>query len=132
MLLTCVLSRRLALCGLLPLVLAHAGRLYAQADPDAANLPVFTNPIDVTGLPLVMRVSVPDRESGRLVDIAVPAGFLGPKFLQLLASPLSAQFDGSGASTQTPAMGRQSGHWRAMVRAASKTGLPPKSRSSTK
>jgi hypothetical protein len=93
MLLTCVSARRLSLLGLFGLLLAHAGTLYAQPGPDSVNLPVFTSPIDVTGLPLVMRVSAPDRESGRMVDIAVPRGFLGPKFSQLLTAPLSAQFD---------------------------------------
>jgi hypothetical protein len=88
--LTCVPRRPLALLGLLPLLLAHPGTLYAQPGP---NLPVFTSPIDVTGLPLVMRVSAPDRESGRLVDIPVPPGFLGPRFSRLLATPLSTQFD---------------------------------------
>src|SRR5690349_11155167 len=85
--------RPLLLLGVLTLLLAHAGKLYAQPAPDSVNLSVFTSPIDMTGLPLVLRVSAPERESGRLVDIAVPPGFLGPKFLQLLATPISAQFD---------------------------------------
>ena len=90
MLLTRVPRRPLAVLGLLTLLLAHAATLYGQPGP---NLPVFTSPIDVTGLPLVMRVSAPDRESGRLVDIALPPGFIGPRFSTLLAAPLSAQFD---------------------------------------
>ena len=40
-----------------------------------------------------MRVSAPDRETGALVDIPVPPGFLGPKFTQLLSAPLNVQFD---------------------------------------
>jgi hypothetical protein len=83
----------LAVLGLLTLLLAHADTLYAQPDPNSVNLPVFTSPIDVTGLPLVMRVSAPDRETGRLVDIPLPPGFLGPKFSRLLGAPISAQFD---------------------------------------
>jgi hypothetical protein len=93
MLLTCVPRRLSALLGLLTLMLAHAGTLDAQPAPNPVNLPVFTSPIDVTGLPLVLRVSAPDRASGKLVDIAVPTGFLGPKFSRLLGAPLSAQFD---------------------------------------
>lgn len=93
MLLRCVPRRPLVFFGLLTLLLANAGKLYAQPDPNSVNLSVFTSPIDVTGLPFVMRVSAPDRESGRLVDIAVPPSFLPPKFSQLLAVPLSAQFD---------------------------------------
>ena len=89
----CVPRRPLALLGLLTLMLAHAGTLYAQPAPNSENLPIFTSPIDVTGLPLVMRVSAPDRASGKLVDIDVPPGFLPPKFKQLLGAPLSAQFD---------------------------------------
>ena len=75
----------MALLGLLTMLLARAGTLYAQPPPNP-NLPVFTSPIDVTGLPLVMRVSAPDRETGQLVDIPVPPGFLGPKFTRLLGS----------------------------------------------
>ena len=90
--LTCVPSRPLALLGLLTVLLAPAGTLYAQPPP-SPNLPIFTSPIDVTGLPLVLRVSAPHRESGQLVDIPVPPGFAGPRFTRLLGAPLSAQFD---------------------------------------
>ena len=41
----------------------------------------------------MLRVSAPDRETGALVDIPVPPGFLGPKFTQLLSAPLNVQFD---------------------------------------
>ena len=91
--LTCVPARPLAVLGLLPMLLAPAGEAYAQPDPSSVNLPVFTSAIDVTGLPLVMRVSAPDRESGALVDIPLPPGFLGPRFSRLLAAPISVQFD---------------------------------------
>lgn len=79
--------RLLAVLALLPLLLGYAGTLRAQ------NLEVFTSPIDVTGLPLVMRFSAPNRETGRLVDIPVPPGFFGPKFSRLLGASLNAQFD---------------------------------------
>lgn len=91
MLPTRVPKRPLALLGMVTLLLAHAGAVSAQSD--SVNLPVFTSPIDVTGLPLVMRVSAPDRESGRVIDIAVPPGFIGPKLSRLLGAPISAQFD---------------------------------------
>jgi hypothetical protein len=61
-------------------MLAHAGTLHAQPPNNTVNLPIFTSPIDVTGLPFVMRVSAPDRSSGTLVDIDVPPDFLPPKF----------------------------------------------------
>lgn len=86
-------SRPPAMLALLALLLTGGGVAHGQPAPSSVNLPVFTSPIDATGLPLVMRVSAPDRESGRMVDIAVPPGFIGPKFSQLLSAPLSAQFD---------------------------------------
>ena len=42
------------------------------------NLPVFTSPIDITGLRVQVRAVAPDRETGRPVDVALPAGLLGP------------------------------------------------------
>src|SRR5437016_4353233 len=68
--------RLLALLGIFTSLLAHDSTLYAQPGPDSVNLAVFTSPIDVTGLPLVMRVSVPDRETGRVIDIPIPPGFI--------------------------------------------------------
>ncbi|MEO8563993.1 MAG: hypothetical protein ABI601_18075, partial [bacterium] len=85
--------RPIALLGMLTLLFAHGGALRAQPGPSSPNLPVFTTPIDATGLPLLLRVSAPDRETGRMVDIAVPPGFTGPKFSALLGTPLNAQFD---------------------------------------
>ena len=90
---------------LLALLLAHGAALYAQSPP-SGNLPVFTSPIDMTGLPLVMRVSAPDRETGKMVDIAVPPPFLGPKFAKLLATPLSAQLDRFWSVDPDPTRGK--------------------------
>src|SRR5260370_5976365 len=63
------------------------------AFPQDGNLPVFTSPIDITGLRVQIRAVAPDRETGQPVDVALPAGVLGPKFSQFLATPLSTQFD---------------------------------------
>lgn len=72
-------------------LLVMAPRL-ALAQP-GGNLPAFTSPIDITGLRVQIRTVAPDRETGRPVDVALPAGLLGPKFNQFLSTPLSTQFD---------------------------------------
>jgi hypothetical protein len=62
----------------------------AQADD---NLPVYTSPIDATGLRIQLQASVPDRDSGRPVNTALPVDQLPPQFRALLATPLSTAID---------------------------------------
>jgi hypothetical protein len=57
------------------------------------NLPVYTSPIDATGLTLQLQASVPDRDSGQPINIPVPPQLLPPDVAQLLSSPLSTQMD---------------------------------------
>ena len=71
--------------------LGAGGVAKAQSNPDL--LPVFTSAIDVTGLKLQLRAAAPDRESGKLIDVALPLDLVGPKFNQLLSTPLSSQLD---------------------------------------
>lgn len=66
--------------------------LLAQSS-QAGNLPIYTSPIDVTGLKLQLRVTAPDRDSGKPVEVALPVNLLGPKMNQLFATPLSTQMD---------------------------------------
>ena len=66
--------------------------LLAQSS-QAGNLPIYTSPIDVTGLKLQLRVTAPDRDSGKPVEVALPVDLLGPKMNQLFATPLSTQMD---------------------------------------
>src|ERR1051326_8912123 len=61
----------------------------AQSD----NLPVYTSPIDVTGLRLELHAIAPDRDTGAPVDVSFPGGLLGPKMKLLLATPLSSELD---------------------------------------
>ena len=57
------------------------------------NLPIYTSPIDVTGLKIQLRVTAPDRDSGKPVDVVLPVDLLGPKMHQLFSTPLSTQMD---------------------------------------
>ena len=82
-----------AAVAFLALIFCCASSVHAQPAPDPGNLGVFTSPIDVTGLPMIMRISAPDRETGQLVDVPVPPGLLPPAFAQLLGTPLNVQFD---------------------------------------
>lgn len=59
----------------------------------AGNLPIYTSPIDITGLKLQLRVTAPDRDSGKPVDVVLPVDLLGPKMNQLFSTPLSTQMD---------------------------------------
>jgi hypothetical protein len=67
--------------------------LCGSSAPRAQNLPVFTSPIDITGLKVQLRIFALDRESGKPVSVALPPGLFGPKMNQFFSAPLSAQFD---------------------------------------
>ena len=98
--------RTLAVCsGFLTLLLAPNCTLHAQPTAVSDNLPIFTSPIDVTGLKLVLSIVAPDRESGAPVEIALPAGFVGPKFSQVLSTPINEQFDKYWAVDPDPQSG---------------------------
>src|SRR4051794_10184996 len=50
------------------------------------NLPVYSSPIDATGLRIQLQASVPDRDSGQPVNTPLPVDQLPPKFRALLAT----------------------------------------------
>lgn len=96
--------RRLALAALGALVLLFGNVVPAPAAP-GDNLPVYTSPIDATGLTLQLRVAAPDRETGKRVDIALPVGLSGPKMNQMFSTPLSTQIDRYWNATPDPKTG---------------------------
>ena len=61
--------------------------------PHAQFLPVYTSPIDITGLKVQLRIFAPDRETGQPVSVPLPGGLFGPKMSQFFSAPLSTQFD---------------------------------------
>jgi hypothetical protein len=69
------------------------GSSVSNGQTNTGLLPIFTSPIDITGLSLKLRAIAPDRDSGVLVDVPFPSGFLGPRMKQLMSAPLSVQFD---------------------------------------
>jgi hypothetical protein len=71
------------------LVLILGGSLVTRAQ----FLPVFTSPIDITGLKIQLRLFAPDRETGQPVNVPLPGGLFGPKMSQFFSAPLSTQFD---------------------------------------
>lgn len=85
--------RTLSSVRLVLLLTGGAGAARAQPPGGSPNLPVFTSPIDVTGLSLVLVATAPDRETGVPRDIPLPPGVVGPKMARLLATPLNAQLD---------------------------------------
>ena len=58
------------LAGLGALVLLLGG----SSVPRAQFLPVFTSPIDITGLKVQLRLFAPDRETGQPVSVPLPVG----------------------------------------------------------
>src|SRR5215208_6409693 len=100
------IRRRIAL---LPVLAALALALFAAAAPraqaDDGNLPVYTSPIDVTGLKLQLQVAAPDRESGKPVAVTLPTGLLPPEMSALFATPLSAQIDQQWSAIKDPETG---------------------------
>jgi hypothetical protein len=95
--------------GACRLVMIAACALLPNTIPIAAvaqeNLPVFTSPIDITGFTAQLHAIAPDRNTGRPIEVSIPPGVLPPKFGQLLATPLSAQFDQYWAVTKDPKTG---------------------------
>jgi hypothetical protein len=73
-------------------LLVASGPSPAQAS-GSDNLPVYTSPIDITGLKLQLRAVVPDRNTGKPVEVPLPAGPLGPAMNALLSIPLSTEMD---------------------------------------
>ena len=90
---TFIRRRTTVLIGLGALTLLAFGSPMLRAQPGSGNLPVYTSPIDITGLKLQLRAVAPDRDSGRPVDVALPVGLIGPKMNQLFSTPLSTQID---------------------------------------
>lgn len=90
---TYIRRRTTVLIGLGALTLLAFGSPMLRAQPGSGNLPVYTSPIDITGLKLQLRAVAPDRDSGRPVDVALPVGLTGPKMNQLFSTPLSTQID---------------------------------------
>ena len=76
----------------------------AQAAGDQ-NLPIYTSPIDITGLKLLLRAVAPDRNTGKPVEIPLPTGPLGPRMNALLSAPLSDQLNLYWAHTPDPNTG---------------------------
>jgi len=70
------------------------------------NLPVYTSPIDITSYHVQLHAAAPDRNTGQMVDVAIPVGLLGPKMNQIVSSPLGAQMDQYWAVTPDPKTGR--------------------------
>lgn len=82
--------------ALVPILATLALALFAGAAPQAHaddNLPVFTSAIDVTRGRIQLKAVVPDRDSGRPVEVPLPPDLLPPKMRKLLTTPLGAQMD---------------------------------------
>lgn len=67
------------------------------------NLPIYTSPIDITGLRLQIQAVAPDVDTGKPVPFPFPSALLGPKINQVLSTPLSAQFDQAWAAQRANA-----------------------------
>ena len=89
---TCIRLRGSLLAGAAALAVVFSGVVPARAAP-GDNLPVYTSPIDATGMTFQLRVAAPDRDTGKRVDITLPVGLAGPKMNALFATPLSTQID---------------------------------------
>lgn len=68
-------------------------------------VPIYTSPIDITGLKLQVQAAAPDRDTGQLISVTLPVGLLGPKFQELVSIPLSTQIDGYWSVKRDPATG---------------------------
>lgn len=99
-------SALLSSLGSLALLLIGSSVVRAQPDPGSGDLPVFTSPIDITGLKVQLRVTAPDRETGEPVDVMLPVDDLpGPKMKELFSTPLSTQIDQYWNATRDPKTG---------------------------
>ena len=98
------IPRGFRLAGAAALALLVGNIVPAQAAP-GDNLPVYTSPIDATGMTFQLRVAAPDRDTGKRVDITLPVGLAGPKLNALFATPLSTQVDRYWNATPDPKTG---------------------------
>ena len=78
---TYVRLRDILFCGLSAIALLLACSSISRAQSD--NLPIYTSPIDVTGMPLQFTAAVHQRDSQRLVDVVLPVDLLPPKVSEL-------------------------------------------------
>jgi hypothetical protein len=78
----------------------------AAAGPNDGLLPVYTSPIDVTGLRVRLQASAPDRDSGQPVNVTLPVELLGPKFRAMTEKPLSQQIDEYWSVKVDPKLGK--------------------------
>lgn len=85
------------------LLVSSAPAVHAAPDD---NLPVFTSPIDITGLKVQLQAAAPDRDTGNPVEVSLPVELLGPKMNQLFATPLSTQLDQAWSVNQDPLTGK--------------------------
>jgi hypothetical protein len=69
------------------------GSALLAASEAAAQPNLFTSPIDITGLKVLVVASAPDRNTGNPVEVPLPLGLLGPKMNQFMSTPLSSQVD---------------------------------------
>lgn len=90
---------------MLALFISPTPSVHADGGPDGL-LPIYTSPIDITGERIQLHAVAPDRETGKPVDVTLPAGLLGPKFNQLLNTPLSSQIDQYWNVNRDPATGK--------------------------
>jgi hypothetical protein len=81
------------LCELIALLMMVFSSTMPHAQPGSGNLPVYTSPIEITGLKIQLRAVAPDRETGKAVEVALPVGLIGPKMNRLFSTPLSTQID---------------------------------------
>ena len=76
-----------------------------KVTPEPLDAQIYTSPIDITGLKLLIQGAAPDRNSGQLVTVTLPLNLLPPKINQYFATPMSTQIDQLWAVVRDPNTG---------------------------
>lgn len=74
-----------------------------SAPTRAQNLPIYTSPIDITGGRLSITAFAPDRNSGGMVPLPIPAAAFGPRMTALTSAPINVLMDGRWNGTPAQA-----------------------------
>ncbi len=88
------------------LIVAAGPGVHAEDSESQINLPVYTNPIDITGFRVQIHVAAPDRNTQKPIDVNLPVGLIGPRMNQLFSTPLSTLLDQQWSQVPDPKTGR--------------------------
>lgn len=81
------------------LAIAGTAAFTQCAKAQGENLPIYTSPIEITGGRVTFEAAAPDRNTGAMVQLPLPAGVSSPRMSALTSTPINLLFDGQWNGT---------------------------------